>query len=138
MYSITARSRCPINLAVEVLGDQWTLVLLRDMIFADRRHFRELLAGSAEGISPAVLADRLKRMQSAGLITREGDKLPGQRARYSLTAKGFDVLPILGAFAQWGLVHCGADPALAAAGDGLDLADLQKRHGIAGSPALDA
>ena len=62
-----------------------TLLLLRDMIFADRRHFRELLTGLAEGISPAVLADRLKRMQARGLIRREEGRLPGQTTRYSLT-----------------------------------------------------
>ena len=130
MVSTTARSACPINLAVELVGDQWTLVLLRDMIFADRRQFRELLTGLAEGISPAVLADRLKRMQAHGLIRREEGRLPGQTARYSLTTKGFALLPVLGALAEFGLAECGGDPGLAAGGEGLDLEALRKRHGL--------
>lgn len=130
MVSAAARSMCPINLAVELVGDQWTLVLLRDMIFADRRHFRELLTGLAEGISPAVLADRLKRMQAEGLVTREDGRLPGQTARYSLTEKGLALLPVIFALAEFGLEHLGGDAGLAAAGDGLDLAELRKRHGL--------
>lgn len=130
MFSKAARSMCPINLAVELVGDQWTLVLLRDMIFADRRHFREFLTGTAEGISPAVLADRLKRMQVQGLISREDDRLPGQKARYSLTERGLALLPVIGALAEFGLEHCGGDAALAAAGNALDLGDLRRRHGL--------
>lgn len=126
----TARSQCPINLAVELVGDQWTLVILRDMIFADRRQFRELLAGLAEGISPAVLSDRLKRMQAQGLIRREAGRLPGQTARYSLTEKGLALLPVIFALAEFGLAHCGGDTGLAAAGEGLDMADLRQRHGL--------
>lgn len=136
MVSASARSNCPINLAVELVGDQWTLVLLRDMIFADRRHFRELLTGLAEGISPAVLADRLKRMQAQGLIRREDGRLPGQKARYSLTEKGFALLPVIGALAEFGLAECGGDPALAAAGEGLDFNALREQHGL--GPSLDA
>lgn len=130
MVSTAARSLCPINLAVELVGDQWTLILLRDMIFADRRQFRELLTGLAEGISPAVLADRLKRMQAQGLIRREEGRLPGQTARYSLTEKGLALLPVLGALAEFGLAECGGDPELAAAGAGLNLAALRQRHGL--------
>lgn len=135
MVPTKSRSMCPINLAVEVVGDQWTLLLLRDMIFADRRHFRELLTGLAEGISPAVLADRLKRMQARGLIRREDGRLPGQTARYSLTERGFALLPLLGALAEFGLAECGGDPALAAAGDAVDLQELRLRHGLGPSPA---
>jgi DNA-binding HxlR family transcriptional regulator len=127
---LTARSMCPINLAVEMVGDPWTLVLLRDMIFADRRQFREFLTGTAEGISPAVLSDRLKRMQAAGLITREEGRTLGQTARYSLTEKGLALLPVIFALAEFGLEHCGGDAGLAAAGDGLDLGDLRRRHGL--------
>ena len=56
------RSGCPINAAVEVLGDRWTLLVLRDVIFDDRRYFRALLTGSVEGIASNILADRLKRL----------------------------------------------------------------------------
>jgi DNA-binding HxlR family transcriptional regulator len=125
-----SRSACPINRAVEEVGDQWTLVLLRDMIFADRRQFRTLLTGLAEGISPAVLSDRLKRMQALGLITREAGRSSGQTARYSLTEKGLALLPVIHALAEFGLAECGGDAGLAAAGAELDLGDLRRRHGL--------
>lgn len=127
---LTARSMCPINLAVEMIGDPWTLILLRDMIFADRRQFRELLTGLAEGISPGVLADRLKRMQAQGLVTREAGRGLGQTARYSLTEKGLALLPVIFALAEFGLEHLGGDAGLAAAGEGLDLNELRRRHGL--------
>lgn len=64
------RSGCPINAAVEVLGDRWSLLVLRDVIFGDRRHFRALLTGSIEGIASNILADRLVRLVEAGILTR--------------------------------------------------------------------
>jgi DNA-binding HxlR family transcriptional regulator len=78
------RSGCPINATIEVFGDRWSLLVLRDIVFGDRRYFRELQAGSQEGIASNILADRLKRLVELGLLTRE-DTRAGQRARYSLT-----------------------------------------------------
>lgn len=127
---LTARSLCPINLAVEMVGDPWTLIILRDMIFADRRQFRAFLTGTAEGISPAVLSDRLKRMQAQGCIRRDEGRLPGQTALYSLTERGLALLPVIFALAEFGLEHCGGDAGLAAAGEGLNLNDLRLRHGL--------
>ena len=96
------RSGCPINAAVEVLGDRWSLLVLRDVIFADRRYFRALLTGSAEGIASNILADRLKRLIDAGILTR-GTAARGQRARFSLTEAGIRTVPILSALGDWGL-----------------------------------
>ncbi len=73
------RSGCPINATVEVFGDRWSLLVLRDIVFGDRRYFRELQAGSEEGIASNILADRLKRLVEVGLLTRE-DTRSGQRA----------------------------------------------------------
>jgi DNA-binding HxlR family transcriptional regulator len=92
----------PITAAAEVLGDRWSLLILRDMIFSDRRYFRALLTGSAEGIASNILADRLKRLIDAGILTR-GPAGRGQRARFSLTEAGIQTLPILVAFGNWGL-----------------------------------
>ena len=75
-----ARSGCPINAAVEAFGDSWSLLVLRDVMFGNKRYFRELLAGSEEGIASNILADRLKRLVSAGLLTRE-DAGPGTAGR---------------------------------------------------------
>jgi DNA-binding HxlR family transcriptional regulator len=100
---VQPRSGCPINAAVEVLGDRWTLLVLRDVIFADRRHFRALLTGSAEGIASNILADRLKRLLDAGILTRGGTVVRGQRARFSLTEAGIQTVPIIVAMGKWGL-----------------------------------
>ncbi|MEU7931748.1 winged helix-turn-helix transcriptional regulator [Micromonospora echinofusca] len=96
------RSGCPINAAVEVLGDRWALLVLRDVIFGDRRYFRALLTGSIEGIASNILADRLVRLVEAGILTR-GAAMRGQRARYSLTEAGIRTVPVLCALGNWGL-----------------------------------
>ncbi|WP_308798171.1 winged helix-turn-helix transcriptional regulator [Agromyces silvae] len=98
------RSGCAINAAVEVLGDPWSMLVLRDVMFGNRRHFRELLAGSEEGIASNILANRLKRLVGAGLLTRD-EARRGQRAAYSLTEAGIQVLPIMVALGNWGLAH---------------------------------
>lgn len=98
------RSGCPINAAVEVLGDPWAMLVLRDIMFGNRRHFRELALGSEEGIATNILASRLKRLVAAGLLTRN-EALRGQRAAYSLTEAGIQVLPIMVALGNWGLAH---------------------------------
>lgn len=96
------RSGDPVSAAVEVLGDRWSLLVLRDVIFRDRRYFRVLLTGSAEGIASNILADRLVRLVEAGLLTR-GTAARGQRARYSLTEAGIQTLPVIHALGNWGL-----------------------------------
>ena len=96
------RSGSPITAAVEVLGDRWTLLVLRDIIFGDRRYFRALLTGSVEGIASNILADRLKRLLDAGILTR-GTAVRGQRARFSLTEAGVQTVPIISALENWGL-----------------------------------
>ena len=98
------RSGCPINLATEVLGDKWSLVVLRDLMFGDRRYFRELLHGSEEGIASNILANRLKRLVNAGLLTRE-DAGPGRRAAYSLTEASIQLVPVFAQVGDWGLRH---------------------------------
>ncbi|WP_353952883.1 helix-turn-helix domain-containing protein [Knoellia sp. S7-12] len=105
------RSGCPINAAVEALGDPWSLIVLRDMMFGDRRYFRELLTGSDEGIASNVLSSRLKSLVAAGLLTRD-DATRGQRARYTLTEAGIQTLPVLVAFGTWGRAHRETTPEL--------------------------
>lgn len=101
----TPRSGCAINAAIEVLGDPWAMLVLRDMMFGNHRYFRELIAGSEEGIATNVLSSRLKQLTAAGVLTRE-DTQRGQRAKYSLTEAGIQVLPIMVALGNWGLAHC--------------------------------
>jgi DNA-binding HxlR family transcriptional regulator len=95
------RSGCPINLTLEVLGDKWSLLILRDIMFGRKRHFRELMR-SEEGISSNILADRLKRLVEHGLLTRAEDPTHKQKALYSLTEQGIELLPVLAQMAVWG------------------------------------
>src|SRR5699024_6944896 len=104
------RSGCPINLAIELFGDRWTLLILRDIVFAGRQHFRELLRGSEEGITSSVLADRLDRLVAAGILTRADDPTHKQKAVYNLTDSGIDLVPVLATIGNWGATHCSADP----------------------------
>jgi DNA-binding HxlR family transcriptional regulator len=94
------RSGCAINAAVEVLGDPWAMLVLRDIMFGNNRYFRELVVGSEEGI-----ATRLKQLVAAGLLTRDAAARRGQRAAYSLTEEGIQVLPVMVALGNWGLAH---------------------------------
>jgi DNA-binding HxlR family transcriptional regulator len=99
------RSLCPINLSLEILGDRWSLLILRDMIFGGRRHFRELLQRSDEGIASNILADRLKRLMAAGLLTRAEDPTHKQKAIYSLTEMGVQLVPVFAMIGAWGRRH---------------------------------
>jgi DNA-binding HxlR family transcriptional regulator len=96
------RSGCPINLTLEVIGDKWSLLIIRDMIFGNRRHFRELLTKSEEGIASNILASRLKTLNEQGIITRADDPSHKQKAVYSLTEKGIELLPVLAQISGWG------------------------------------
>jgi DNA-binding HxlR family transcriptional regulator len=95
------RSGCPINLTLEVLGDKWSLLILRDMMFGRKRHFRELLK-SEERISSNILADRLRRLVEQGILTKADDPTHKQKAVYSLTEQGVELLPVLAQMAVWG------------------------------------
>ncbi|GGL94054.1 winged helix-turn-helix transcriptional regulator [Nakamurella endophytica] len=105
------RSGCPINAAVEAFGDRWTLIVLRDIVFGDRRYFRELLAQSLEGIASNILADRLQGLVRSGLLTRE-EAGRGRRARYNLTEPAIQLVPVLAQLGSWGLRHRPTSPAL--------------------------
>jgi DNA-binding HxlR family transcriptional regulator len=96
------RSGCPINLTLEVVGDKWSLIVIRDIIFGNRRHFRELLTKSEEGISSNILADRLKNLVEQGILTREDDPTHKQKGVYSLTEQGIELLPLLAQMGAWG------------------------------------
>jgi DNA-binding HxlR family transcriptional regulator len=132
------KSGCPINLTLEVLGDRWSLLIIRDMMFANRRHYRELLAGSEEGISSNILADRLRMLMERGIITKVDDPTHKQKAIYSLTEQGIELLPVLAQMGAWGVKHLavteelGVRAELLAAGGpamwGAFMNELRERH----------
>jgi len=105
MQDIERRSGCPINLAMEVLGDRWSLVVIRDMMFGNRRHFRELLTRSEEGIASNILAARLKRLVALDLVTRRDDPSHSQKAIYSLAEPAIQLVPVLAMLGAWGRRH---------------------------------
>jgi len=132
------RSGCPINLTLETLGDRWSLIVIRDLMFGNRRHFRELLTRSEEGIASNVLADRLRRLESAHLISRRNDPTHKQKAIYSLTPMGIDLLPIVAQLGIWGRKYLPVTAETGAQAEQLEKggaallrkiqADLRKQH----------
>lgn len=96
------RSGCPINLTLEALGDRWSLIVIRDIMFGNRRHFRELLAGSQEGIASNILANRLKSLVEDGLLSKAEDPSHKQKVTYSLTEKAIQLVPMLAVMGAWG------------------------------------
>lgn len=96
------RSGCPINLTVELLGDRWSLVVLRDVMFGNRRTYGARLSESDEKISTNLLADRLKKLVDAGMLTKAGDPSHKQKALYLLTEKSISLVPLFVHLGAWG------------------------------------
>lgn len=99
------RSGCPINLTLEIVGDRWSLIVLRDVMFGGRLHYRELLTSSKEGIATNVLADRLKRLVKAGLLSHHDDPSHQQKGIYRLTEPSIQLVPLLAMMGAWGRRH---------------------------------
>jgi DNA-binding HxlR family transcriptional regulator len=98
------RSGCPLNASVEMLGDQWSLLIIRDMMLRGSRTFTELL-NSYEMIATNVLAVRLRRLESNGILTREPDAKDRRKQIYRLTEKGIDLGPVLTEMVLWAAAH---------------------------------
>ncbi|UJQ93381.1 winged helix-turn-helix transcriptional regulator [Mariluticola halotolerans] len=96
------RSGCPINLTLETLGDSWSLIVIRDIMFGNRRHYRDLLNNSEEGIASNILASRLKNLVSAGLLSTSPDPAHKQKTVYSLTEPAIQLVPLLAQMGAWG------------------------------------
>jgi len=98
------RSGCPLNASVEMLGDRWSLLILRDMMLRGFRSYNQFL-DSYEGIATNILADRLKRLIAHGIVTAQEDPSDGRRLIYVLTAKGLDLAPVLTEMVLWAAKH---------------------------------
>ena len=101
---------CPVAKSLELIGDRWTLLVVRDLLPGTRR-FQDLLA-SLPGIAPNILSDRLKLMEEHGLVTRHFYSEHPPRAEYSLTDKGRELGVVVGALAAWGSRHVHRQTAL--------------------------
>ncbi len=107
MRKVEKRSDCPISYALDLLGDKWALLILRDMMFAGKKHYKDFLH-AGEGIATNVLSDRLKMLETHGMITSRQDEDVRTRKIYTLTEKGKALLPLVAELWLWGARH---DPA---------------------------
>jgi len=98
------RSGCPLNASVEMLGDRWSLLILRDMMLRGFRSYKQFLE-SYEGIATNILADRLRRLETYGIITTAPDPSDGRKLIYSLTRTGIDLAPVLTEMVLWAAAH---------------------------------
>jgi DNA-binding HxlR family transcriptional regulator len=98
------RSECPLNASVEMLGDRWSLLIIRDMMLRGFHSYKEFLE-CYEGIATNILANRLQKLVAYGIITTENDPTDGRRVTYRLTEKGIDLAPVLTEMVLWAAAH---------------------------------
>lgn len=98
------RSGCPVSVSLELLGDRWSLLIVRDMMVRGYRTFKEFQE-SGEGIASNILADRLRRLEAAGIVSGAVHDSDGRRLYYRLTEKGIDLAPVLLELFLWAARH---------------------------------
>ena len=98
------RSGCPLNASVEMLGDRWSLLIIRDMMLRGSQSYKEFLE-CYEGIATNILADRLRKLVEYGIITTRADPPDGRKVIYRLTQKGIDLAPVLTEMVLWAAAH---------------------------------
>jgi DNA-binding HxlR family transcriptional regulator len=98
------RSGCPLNASVEILGDRWSILIIRDMMLRGFQTYKEFLS-SYEKIATNILANRLKNLESHGIIAARRDVMDGRKVIYRLTAKGIDLAPVLTEMVLWAGGH---------------------------------
>jgi DNA-binding HxlR family transcriptional regulator len=100
----TRRSGCPLNASVEMLGDRWSLLIIRDMMLLGYRSFKQFL-NSYERIASNILADRLRRLKKFGILSSAPDPSDGRKLIYSLTPKGLGLAPVLTEMVLWAATY---------------------------------
>ena len=98
------RSPCPIACTLDLIGDRWTILVIRDMMFFGKQRFEEFLE-SPEGISTNILANRLKYLEEMGLVEKQPYSNHSRRMNYQLTEQGTSLRPVLKVIIAWGLKH---------------------------------
>lgn len=98
------RSGCPVSISLELLGDRWSLLIIRDLMVRGYRTYKEFLE-SGEGIATNVLAERLQRLAAAGIITAGKVESDGRKVHYRLTEKGIDLAPVVLELLIWAGRH---------------------------------
>jgi DNA-binding HxlR family transcriptional regulator len=100
----TRRSGCPVSISLERFGDRWSLLIIRDLMVRGLKTFKEFQE-SGEGIATNILADRLRKLEVAGIITAESEATDGRKVNYRLTEKGIDLAPVLLELLIWAARH---------------------------------
>lgn len=95
------RSDCPVAASLDILGDRWTLLILRDMLLNGKSQFGEL--ASEEGVATNILADRLAKLVDRGIIERVSDEADGRKFRYRVLTPGVELLPVIAELVVWGV-----------------------------------
>ena len=98
------RSNCPIACTIDIIGDRWTLIVIRDLMFFDKQRFEQFLE-SPEQISTSILANRLKQLEESGLVKKLPYSNHSRRMNYQLTEKGQSLRPVLKVITAWGIKH---------------------------------
>ncbi|MBK6291991.1 MAG: helix-turn-helix transcriptional regulator [Ignavibacteria bacterium] len=98
------KSDCPINFAMEIFGDRWTLLIVRDLLFKGKRYYGEFLQ-MEERIATNILADRLALLEESGIVTRTIDEQHNSKKIYRLSQKGIDLLPVMTEIILWSAKH---------------------------------
>jgi DNA-binding HxlR family transcriptional regulator len=98
------KSHCPVCYSLDVFGDKWTLLIIRDVLVGGKRNYRDFL-NAGESIATNILADRLKHLVEQGILTREDDPENGNQTLYLPTEKALALMPVLDAMTKWGLEH---------------------------------
>ncbi len=98
------RSECPLNASVEMLGDRWSLLIIRDMMLRGFHTYKQFME-CYEGIATNILADRLRKLIAYGIIAAQPDPADGRKLIYSLTSKGIDLAPVLTEMVLWAAEH---------------------------------
>jgi DNA-binding HxlR family transcriptional regulator len=98
------RSACPVSISLDIFGDRWSLLIIRDLMVRGYRAFKEFQE-SGEGIASNILTDRLRMLESAGIIAPEAEESDGRRVNYRLTERGIDLAPVLLELLIWGARH---------------------------------
>ena len=118
------RSACAISMALDAIGDKWSLLILRDLMFTNKRSYGELQS-SDEKIATNILAARLQSLEANGLIRKTADPDNGRRNLYYLTEKGIDLLPVIIELRQWTEKH---NPDAEGCTDALKLTDKNRKE----------
>jgi DNA-binding HxlR family transcriptional regulator len=101
---VKRRSGCPVSISLEMLGDRWSLLIIRDLMVRGYRTFKDF-QGSSERIATNILADRLRKLEAGGIVSAQKEKTDGRRINYRLTEKGIDLAPVLLDLLVWAARH---------------------------------